>query len=578
MTGLRPTPLGRDIFFEYLVSQGVRYIFGNPGTTELPLVDGCNDYPSIEYVLSLHEDVAVAQAIGYARASGKVGVVNLHVTPGMAHGLGNLYNAHRARVPLLVTAGQHHTGLRVQDPILASDLLSMVGQFTKWSYEVRFLEELPMVMQRAFKELATPPFAPVFVSMPPNVLLEKHDGSGPARVTKPTSSIADDGSIRDAVRVLASAERPMIVAGDGVGHARAWDDLATIAESLGARVHTEGYATLWNFPSSHPLYLGPMPNLAATMRDHFARADVALLCGVTSPAPVSRYDEGGPLIPFHVQTVVLDDSPGEIGKNHPASAALLGDVGANLRRLRTAVEEAPLDRASAGRRGRTVRDEAAARRSAWDRKTREEASSGRLTAVGVAKAIRDAIPVDGIFVDEAISNRPWFVNVLDFRDPLSYFGANGISLGYSVGAAAGIAVARPDRKVVVAVGDGSFLYYPHALWSLANRNLPVLVVVLNNGGYRVLELIVNRMGGPWSAGGSDLPGVVIEGPGVDFVALAASMGIPGERVDSPGSLASAIKRGMEASTPYVGRCGLGPGRLVVRRRTAPTSPAGKEHR
>ncbi|MDE0437821.1 MAG: thiamine pyrophosphate-binding protein [bacterium] len=551
MTGSRPTALGRDIFFEYLVSQGVRYIFGNPGTTELPMVDGCNDYPSIKYVLSLHEDVAVGEAIGYARGSGKVGVVNLHVTPGVAHGLGNLYNAHRARVPLLVTAGQHHTGLRVQDPILASDLLSMVGQFTKWSYEVRFLEELPMVMQRAFKELATPPFAPVFVSIPPNVLLEHHDGFGSARVTKPGSSIADDGAIRGAVRVLASAERPMIVAGDGVGHARAWRDLAAIAEALGARVHTEGYATLWNFPSSHPLYLGPMPNLAAAMRDHFARADVAFLCGVTSSAPVSRYDEGGPLVPFHVQTVVLDDSPSEVGKNHPASAALLGDVGANLRRLRTALESAPLDRSVAVQRGRRVSDEAAARRTDWDRKAKEEVASGSLTAVGVAAAIRDTIPAGGIFVDETISNRPWFVNILDFPDPLSYFGANGISLGYSVGAAAGLQVAQPDRKVVVAVGDGSFLYYPHALWNLANRNLPVLVVILNNGGYRVLELIVNRMGGPWSEGGSDLPGIDIHGPEVDFVALAGSMGVPGERVDALGTLGPAIKRGMEASSPYV---------------------------
>ena len=551
MTGSGLTPLGRDIFFEYLVSQDVHYIFGNPGTTELPLVDGCNDYPSIEYVLSLHEDVAVAQATGYARASGKVGVVNLHVTPGVAHGLGNLYNAHRARVPLLVTAGQHHTGLRVQDPILSSDLLSMVGQFTKWSYDVRFLEELPMVMHKAFKELATPPFAPVFVSMPPDVLLEKHDGFGPARVTEPTRSIASDQAIQEAVRVLASAEQPMIVAGDGVGLAHGWDELVAIAEVLGARVYTEGYATLWNFPSRHPLYLGPMPNLAADMRAHFARADVALLCGVTSPAPVSRYDDGGPLIPFHVQTVAMDDSPSEIGKNHPASAALLGDVGANLRSLRTALEGAPFDRAVAARRGRRVSDEATKRRSAWDRKTQEAAVSGRLTAGGVSAAIRDSIPAGGILVDETISNRPWFVNTLEFPDPLSYFGANGISLGYSVGAAAGLQVARTDRKVVVAVGDGSFLYYPHALWNLANRNLPVLVVILNNGGYRVLELIVNRMGGPWSEAGSDLPGLDIQGPDVDFVALAASLGIPAERVDTPRGLGPAMKRGMEASTPYV---------------------------
>ena len=551
MTGRRPTPLGRDIFFEYLVSQEVRYIFGNPGTTELPLVDGCNDYPSIEYVLSLHEDVAVAQATGYARASGNVGVVNLHVTPGVAHGLGNLYNAHRARVPLLITSGQHHTGLRVQDPILTSDLHGIVGQFTKWSYEVRFLEEMTMVMQRAFKELATPPFAPVFVSMPPNVLLEEHDLSGPARVTRPAASMADDEGIRRAVRVLNSAERPMIVAGDGVGHARAWDEVTTIAEALGARVYTEGYATLWNFPSRHPLYLGPMPNLATEMRERFARADVALLCGVTSAAPVSRYDEGGPLIPFDVRTVAVDDSPTEIGKNHPASVALLGDVGTNLRRLRTALERESIPPESVAARTSQVRGEADARRAAWDRRIAGIAAGGRPTAGAVARAIREALPDGGVFVDETISNRPWFVNVLDFADPLSYVGANGISLGFSVGVAAGLQLGMPDRKIVVAIGDGSMLYYPHALWNLANRGLPVLVVILNNGGYRVLELIVNRMGGPWSDAGSDLPGLDIEGPDVDFVALARSLGVGGERVDTADDLEGAIRRGIETSIPYV---------------------------
>ena len=551
MTALHPTSLGRDIFFEYLVEQGVRYIFGNPGTTELPMVDGCNDYPSIEYVLSLHEDVAVAQATGYARASGEVGVVNLHVTPGVAHGIGNLYNASRARVPLLVTAGQHHTGLLVQDPILTSDLRSLVGQFTKWAYEVRFIEELPMVMQRAFKELVTPPYAPVFLSIPPNVLLEKHDGFGPARVTRPGRSVADHRVVEEGARLLASADRPMIVAGDGVGHAGGWEDLSLIAERIGARVYTEGYATLWNFPPRHPLYLGPMPNLATEMRDSFAVADVALLCGVTSAAPVSRYDEGGPLIPFDVQTVVLDDSPAEIGKNHPASAALLGDVGLNLRRLRHVMEKVPRGGSNIETRARSVREEAGERRSAWDTRIEDEAEAGHLNAVAVAATIKENIPADGIFVDETISNRPCFVNVLDFPEPLSYFGANGISLGFSVGAAAGLSVARPDRKVVVAVGDGSFLYYPHALWNLANRDLPVLVVVLNNGGYRVLKLIVDRMGGPWSTGRENLPGLDIDGPGVDLVALASSLRVPGERVDTMAGLGPAIRRGMAASTPYL---------------------------
>src|SRR5262245_59062832 len=137
----RSPALCRDLFFDFLEAQGIPYLFGNPGTTELPLIDGCNDHPAVRYVMSMHEDIAVAQAMGYARASGKVGVVNLHVAPGLAHGLGNLYNAFRARVPLLVTVGQHDTGLLVQDPILTADLVAMAQPFTKWAFEVRHAED-----------------------------------------------------------------------------------------------------------------------------------------------------------------------------------------------------------------------------------------------------------------------------------------------------------------------------------------------------------------------------------------------------------------------------------------------------
>ncbi|HEX9270190.1 MAG TPA: thiamine pyrophosphate-binding protein, partial [Candidatus Limnocylindria bacterium] len=153
--------LTRDLFFRFLETLDIRYFFGNPGTTELPLVDGVNDHPSLRYVLALHEDVAVAMAMGYARTSHRPGVVNLHVAPGLGHGLGNLYNAWRARMPLVVTAGQHHTALLVHEPILTADLAAMARPFTKWAYEVRRADELAIALQRAFKEVLTPPVAPV---------------------------------------------------------------------------------------------------------------------------------------------------------------------------------------------------------------------------------------------------------------------------------------------------------------------------------------------------------------------------------------------------------------------------------
>lgn len=543
--------LCRDLFFEFLEAEGVEYIFGNPGTTELPLIDGCNEHPSVRYVLSLHEDVAVAQAMGYARASGKIGVVNLHVAPGVAHGLGNLYNAYRARVPLLVTAGQHHSGLKVQDPILTADLAALVRPFTKWAYEVTLADELPIALQRALKEVSTPPFGPVFLSLPMDLLLREHDGLGGAKVSRVEAPVADSAVIGHAVRVLGTAETPVILAGDGVGHAGAWTEVAEIAEWLGAKVYTEGYSTLANFPSRHPLYAGPISNLPTEMRNTFDDVDVLLMCGVTSQAPVSRYDDGGPLVPWRVRTISLDDDPSAIGKNQPVEVGLVGDVKRNLTLLKERLTAALPDAAAV--RARTAAAERACleRAETWDKKVANARASGQLSATLVAAELRDLLPRDAIFVDESVSNRPSFVNVLNFADPNAYFAANGLSLGYSVGAAVGIQLAAPQRRVVNVLGDGSFMYYPQALWNAANKQAPVLFVVLNNGSYRVLKLIVERLGGPWGSSTEMPPGLDLDSPKIDFVALARSFGVDGERVEKSLELKDALERGLASNVPYL---------------------------
>lgn len=544
------TGLCRDLFFAFLEDQGVEYIFGNPGTTELPLLDGCRDHPSVRYVLSLHEDIAVAEAMGYARASGRIGVVNLHITPGLTHGLGNLYNAFRARVPLLVTAGQEHTGLTIQEPILAADLAAMARPFTKWAYQVRSAEELPVALQRAFKELNTPPYAPVFLSIPMDLPMEKLGALPPVRVSQTAGIRAEPDGLNRAARLLARASTPLIVAGDGVGHAQAWAELAAVAEAVGAPVHTESYSTLWNFPAAHPLYRGPLPNTATGMRQIFGDVDVLLMCGVTAQAPLSRYDGAGPLVPWRVRTVALDNSSWEVGKNHPAEVGLTGDIGHALESIWKDLRQSPPPSADVARRRAAIEKDCAERASRWDQKIDEARTSERISPVLIAAELRDRFP-DAVFVDETISNRESFVNVLRVADPLGYFAANGLSLGYSPGAAVGIQLAMPGRRVVNVVGDGSLMYYPQALWNAANSQAPVLFVVLNNGQYRVLKVITDRMGGPWNGTAAMPPGLDLTDPSVGFVALAQSMGVQAERVSSPAGLQSALKRGEHAGGPYL---------------------------
>ena len=541
---------GRDIFFQYLEHHGIEFLFGNPGTTELPLVDGCNDHPKVSYVMSLHEDIAVAMAMGYARASGKPGVVNLHVAPGLGHGMGNLYNAFRAGIPLIVTAGQQHTKLIVHDPILTADLDEMARPFTKWAYEVRFVEELPTVMQRAFKEATTPPTGPVFVSLPMDVLLDPVEFEIPVGSSDIAETVADPDAVLRAASILAAAKNPMIVAGDGVGLACAWDEVVGIAESLAAPVYTEQYATLWNFPSAHPHYAGPMPNQAVAMRQRFDGIDVALLAGFTAQAPVARFDDKGSLIPGPVRIVSVHDRPWEIGKNQPVAAGLPGSIRRNLRALQEAVGS-PGSGSEAAARAARIRAASAKRKAGWVEQAQKARASGRLTAAFTAAELASVFPSDGVFVDEAISNREAFVNQVAFADPKAYFAGKGLSLGYSVGAAAGLKLGTPARPIVTVVGDGSLLYYPQALWSLAQLGLPSVTVVLNNASYRVLKLIVGRMGGPWNVAKQALPGLDFETPRVDFAAMARAMGLEGERVGETGELLPALERGFAATGPYV---------------------------
>ena len=545
--------LVRDVFFRFLETLDIRYFFGNPGTTELPLVDGVNDHPGITYVLGLHEDVSVAHAMGYARMSGKPGVVNLHVAPGLGHGLGNIYNAWRARIPLVITVGQHHTGILLHEPILTADLAQMARPFTKWAYDVRRTDELGVALQRAFKEVTTPPVAPVFLSFPTDVLLAPQEGPLPsAEVSRIGATIADTDAIERAAHALATATNPIIVAGDGVGLADAWDEVAAVAEALGAPVYTEELSTLWNFPTGHAHYAGALPNISAGMRSKFDGVDMALFAGFTSQAPVSRHDGAGPLVPARVRVVAVHHDPWEIGKNQAVEAGVLGDVKRNLGAIADVLRRITRgERSTIDERAKRIRDASTDRQAKLRVRAEKARQDDTLSSAFVASELAQILPPRSVMVDEAISNREAFVSFLRFDDPLAYFGAKGLSLGHSTGAALGIKLGAPDRTVVNVVGDGSLMYYPQALWSLANMKVPVLVLIVNNASYRVLKLIWNRWGGPWGESAALPPGLNFGEPTIDFVKLAESMGLAGERVSKTPELRAAIERGLAAGAPYV---------------------------
>jgi benzoylformate decarboxylase len=551
-----PADLGRplrvsDILFAHLEALGIDRIFGNPGTTELPFVDGSKDHPSIEYVLSLHEDIAVAQAMGYARATGKPGVVNLHVTPGLGHGLANIFNASRGRVPLLVTVGQQHSQLLVHEPLLAADLARLAEPFTKWAYNVTMVDEFEVALQRALKEVRTPPFGPVLLAFPMDLLFQVIDNVGRPKVSRvsPVHAGADD--IARAAEIIVGGDRPLMVVGDGVGQADAWTAAVELAELVGAEVYSESWTTSWPFPVDHPQYCGAASNVSDRMRKQLAGASPLIWLGVYTPVPVSRFDGAGPLLPWGTPTVAIDDSARELGKNHPVDIGLLGDVRVTLDRLVEAVAARPRDMSAIAARRIELADANAKRCSEHNRRLEAVAAKPELTAEFVARHLAETVQDDFVMVDEAISNRQVFTATLPFREPRAYLSANGGSLGYAVGLATGLHHGGETRRIIAVVGDGSLMYYPQALWGLAQADAPVIVLVLNNQSYRVLKLIVARMGGPWNSSGAPTPGLDLVEPHIDITGLAKAFGVSAVRADTPESFTAALATALGSKHPYV---------------------------
>jgi benzoylformate decarboxylase len=558
--------LGRDVVLDYLREAGVEFLFGVPGTNEIPLIDGTAERGSgIEYVPCLHENIAMGAAMGYAWASGRPGVVELHVTPGAGHGVGNLYNAYKSHVPLVVLCAQQHSELLLQEPVLSSDLVRTAGQYAKWAYEVRFAGELPLVMQRALKEAMTPPTRPVFLSIPWDFTIAPVDAA-PARITRVGRRfVGDRDAVAAAAERLARAKRPVVIAGDAVGAADAWKELQRLAELLGAPVYDEPMSSYMNYPNHLYNWQGELAQDQATQQATFAKHDVAFLCGFNAQAHVFVFDYAkGPLIPPKVAQVFLHDDQWEIGKNGYGEVAVFGDVKATLPALCRAIERHP-DRdaeAASGRVGklRQLHEKRGRAACAFAGALADGPPDRLPTGADVAIALGELqaeMKAPLMLADEAISDQDSFHQFCRYESPNSYFNAQGGALGMSMPACMGMKLAAgAERTVVNTVGDGTALFYPHSWWTTRKFGLPILYVVTNNREYRTLRLgrqAIETVYGKKVLVG-DAPYLRLDDPPMSFVDLAAPFGIRGALVSRVDELRERLREGLaavEAGEPFV---------------------------
>jgi benzoylformate decarboxylase len=522
------TRSGADYFVEAIQEYGVEYLFGNPGTTEVPIVEAA-DRSDLEYVLGVHEDIAVGMASGYActrREHGDetpVGVVNLHIAPGMAHGLGNLYGAARANAPVIVTTGAHKTATQHQEPILQGDVVEMTRQYTKWSAEVKDSTAIPSMLRRAFKVATTPPMGPVFLAFPVDTLLG--EVSEPVRPYTPTPELGPGRpeGIERAAEIIADGEEATIIAGAQI----AWDgedaidEAVRLAEASGARVHGEVLQSAIAFPTGHDQWVSAAGKSADALRE-IHDADTLLLLGCSHHTPTLGHTE--PITPPDTDVVAVGTNPWEIGKNEPVDVSLLGDVSETLEALADAVEDR-VPESERERRLEAVREFKAAKASGADDADGDGAETERfLSKPELADAIAEVAP-EAYLVDESVTTRGALYTQIEMG-PRQLHGNKSGGLGYGLPAAVGAAIAENDREnprsVIGTVGDGSYLYYPHSLYSAARYDVDLTVLVSNNHNYRILKDNAARVLGER---GEDPEFSMMDfDPGVDFVQNAESHG------------------------------------------------------
>lgn len=542
---------GSAAFLELLHRAGVTHLFGNPGTTELPLNAALAADSRIKYVLGLHECAVVAAADGYAMASGKVAVLNLHTDCGLGNAGGMLVNAKAAGTPLLVTAGQQDTRHLFDEPVLSGPLVDMARPLVKYAAEVTRVEDLPNAVRRAIQAALTPPTGPVFLSLPLDVQLAAAGGLDLSPPWLPDRHIRPPrGPLQKAAELLANAENPVILAGSRVAESGGSRELVSLAELLGAPVFNEQNTSRGRFPipTDHPLYAGPVPVWNPAIPAALAGYDVAFVVGMNVLRLYIREEPARPLPP-HLKLIHLDCNPAEIGKNYPVEVGLPGDPKAGLAELGYEIDRrlTPEAAAAAGDRNRHHAARLAATRDTFRTRIDATLAARTLTGDAVMGAIARVLPENAAVVEECPTTHG---NVLErlgvIRDPAAYFGHRGWALGWGIGCAIGVKLAWPDRPVVAVLGDGSTAFGLQGLWTAARERLPVVFVVANNRRYHILEVCGDRLGLPRGS-----PGMTLDAPPLDFVALARALGVDAHRVATADELSDRVRAGFTGDRPVL---------------------------
>ncbi len=546
-----PRP-GRYALFEQLRADGVRFMFGNPGTVEQGFLDTISDFPDISYVLALQETIAVAMADGYARAARRPAVVQLHSGVGLGNGVGMLYQARRGHAPLVVVAGESGVMYDAMDAQMAADLVGIARPVTKWATRVLHPTSLLRVIRRAIKIASTPPMGPVFVALPMDVLDDATTEAAVPTSVPVTRVRPDAADVENAASHLARARHPLVIFGDGVAFSGAQRELVEVAEVLGAEVWGADCSEI-SIPTSHVQYRGQLGHMFGSHSGPIlAAADAVLVVGTyLLPEVFPNLDS---IFAPGTAVVHIDLDAYEIAKNFPVDLGIVADPALTLKALAAALGTAmrPEDVAAAAERRAAAR----ARRTEEDREAgAADAATWEQTPMRPARFMSELakrLDPRSVIFDEALTSSPELVRYLSFDQPGGYYQTRGGSLGVGIPGALGAKLAHPDRTVIGFTGDGGSMYTIQALWTAAHHGIGAKFVICNNGSYKLLKTNIQQYWRERGISEHDFPASFDLGrPEIRFDLLAQSLGVDAIRVDRPEQVGPAIDKALGTEGPFL---------------------------
>jgi benzoylformate decarboxylase len=527
---------GRSAFLALLKDEGITHLFGNPGTTELPIMHALKDHPDLTYVMAMQESLVVAIADGYSRASGRLVACNVHVAPGLGNAMGSLFNAKFTGTPMILTAGQQEQGHGLMEPVLFGPLVQMAEPLVKWAVEVTRLEDLPRIVRRAAKIATTPPTGPVFISLPGDILNAEAGIELGLSTRVDTRVKPSDEALQALVQRILKAQNPVIITGDEIVKSDALQEAASFAATLGAPAYQCSTPYGSQFLSESPCFMGSLSRIQKQVREVLSPYDLMIVFGA-DPLRMSVYSEVDPL-PEGLSIVQVGLVDWDLAKNYGAEIALKADVKETLRALIPALKAAggsALEtRAKQGIAALASKNWTARRKSLVEEISKAKDRSP-IDPDWLALQVVEAMPANAILVDEGLTSSRQVTALRPHRDRYGYHALASGGIGWGLPASVGVSIANPDRPVVCFSGDGSAMYSIQALWTAAHHKLPLTVVIVNNGGYRIIKQRLLAFHGDDHYVGMDFVD-----PPVDFAGLAKSFGLESIRITDPKELKSTL--------------------------------------